>query len=120
MRRLWYVVAMRHVSLAAAATCAFVVASALVARARARAEQPIYDAIALEVAVGETVTRSVGFALGLRCDDLAIARAELRAGTPEANVFSVTGVTPGATTCRVGTTPNRPTYLYEIRVVPKR
>jgi hypothetical protein len=105
---------MRHVSLAAAATCVFVVTAALVAHARA--EPAIYGTLSLEVAVGETVTRSVGFALGLRCDDLSIADIALKAGTPEANVFSVTGIKPGATTCRVGTTPNRPTYLYEIRV----
>lgn len=108
---------MRHVSLTAAGTCAFVVVAALAANA-VRAEEPIYDAIPLEVAVGQTVSREVGFALGLRCDDLSIAEVELRTGTPQTNVFVVTGVRPGATTCRVGTTPNRPTFLYQIRVVP--
>jgi hypothetical protein len=112
---------MRHVSSTAAGTCAFVVLAALAARAvRADEPPPIYDALALEVAVGQTVSRDVGFALGLRCDDLSIADIELRAGSPQSNVFVVTGVRPGATTCRVGTTPNRPTYLYQIRVVPSR
>ena len=108
---------MRHVSFTAAGTCAFVVIAALAAHA-VRADGPIYDALPLEVEVGQTVQREVGFALGLRCDDLSIAQIELRASTPQTNVFVVTGVRPGATTCRVGTTPNRPTFLYQIRVVP--
>jgi hypothetical protein len=111
------VLVMRHVSFTAAGTCAFVVVAALAANA-VRAEEPIYDALPLEVAVGQTVQRQVGFALGLRCDDLSVAEVELRAGSPQSNVFVVTGVRPGATTCRVGTTPNRPTFLYQIRVVP--
>ena len=78
------------------------------------------DAPRLEVAVGETVERDVGIAMGLRCDDVAIVRVALREATPQSNVFAVTGVAPGTTTCRVGIVPNRPTYLFEIRVVPAR
>jgi hypothetical protein len=78
------------------------------------------DAARLEVAVGQTVERDVGIAVGLRCDDVAIARVELRTVTPDSNVFEVTGVTPGTTLCRVGTALNRPTYVFEIHVVPAR
>jgi hypothetical protein len=74
----------------------------------------------IEVAVGETVEREVGYAIGLRCDDTAVVRAELRPATPEFNVFIATGVTEGTATCRVGTSPVRPSYLFEIHVVPRR
>jgi len=78
------------------------------------------DGIRLEVAVGDTVEREVGFAMGLLCDDLAIIHADLRAGTPESNTFRVTGVAEGTTKCRVGTAPNRPGYVFEIHVIPAR
>ncbi|HET7505278.1 MAG TPA: hypothetical protein VFK02_29870 [Kofleriaceae bacterium] len=78
------------------------------------------DAVRLDVAVGETVERDVGFAIGLQCDDLTIIRADLRTTTPESNTFVVTGVAEGITRCRAGTAPNRPTYLFEIHVVPAR
>jgi hypothetical protein len=90
------------------------VVAGLVARAVAD------DAMRIDVAVGETIERDVGFAIGLQCDDLASVHAELRAGTPESNTFTVIGVAEGATRCRVGTMPNRPTYLFEIHVVPPR
>jgi hypothetical protein len=77
-------------------------------------------AMRIDVAVGETIERDVGFAMGLQCDDVAIVRVELRAGTPESNTFAVTGVTEGTTMCRVGTAPNRPTYVIEIHVVAPR
>ena len=78
------------------------------------------DALRIDVAVGETIERDVGFAMGLQCDDVAIVHVELRAGTPESNTFVVTGVAEGTTMCRVGTTPNRPTYLFELHVVAAR
>lgn len=78
------------------------------------------DAMRLDVAVGETIERDVGIAMGLLCDDVAMIRVELRTGTPEANTFAVTGVKEGVTRCRVGTTPNRPVYLFEIHVVAAR
>lgn len=76
------------------------------------------EAARIEVAVGETVERDVGIAIGLRCDDLSVARVELRTATPASNRFEVTGVSPGTTRCRVGTSLNRPSYLFEIHVVP--
>jgi hypothetical protein len=78
------------------------------------------DGMRIDVAVGETIERDVGFAIGLLCDDVAIIRVELRAGTLESNTFAVTGVKEGATMCRVGTMPNRPTYVFEIHVVAPR
>lgn len=78
------------------------------------------EAVRIDVAVGETIERDVGFAIGLLCDDVAILRADLRASTQESNTFTVTGVTQGTTRCRVGTAPNRPTYLFEIHVVAPR
>ncbi len=78
------------------------------------------DAPQIDVVVGETVERDVGFAMGLLCDDLTIARAELRAGTSESNTFVVTGLAEGTTRCRVGTSPNRPTYVFEIHVAARR
>lgn len=78
------------------------------------------DGPRLEVRVGETVEREVGIAMGLRCDDVAIAKIGLRERTAESNVLVVTGVAPGTTLCRVGLTVDRPTYVFEIRVVPAR
>ena len=78
------------------------------------------DAVRVEVAVGETIERDVGFAIGLLCDDVTIIRADLRAGTPASNRFIVTGVAEGTTLCRVGTAPDRPAYLFEIHVVAPR
>ena len=78
------------------------------------------DALRLDVAVGQTVERDVGFAIGVLCDDLAILRVELRPSTPESNRLSVTGIKEGSTLCRVGTAPERPSYVFEIHVVASR
>jgi hypothetical protein len=78
------------------------------------------EALRLDLTVGDTVTRDVGFAIGLLCDDLTIVRAELRASTPESNTFVVTGLAEGTTTCRVGTSLHRPSYVFEIHVAPPR
>jgi len=78
------------------------------------------DALRLDVAVGETVERDVGYALGMMCDDTTLIHAELRNTSPETNTFGVTGIKEGAAACRVGTSPGRPTFLFEIHVVPVR
>lgn len=78
------------------------------------------DAPRIDVAVGETVERDVGFAMGLLCDDLSILRAELRPSTPASNTFVVTGVQEGTTLCRVGTALGRPSFVFEIHVVAAR
>jgi len=77
-------------------------------------------ALRIDVAAGETIERDVGFAIGFLCDDVAIIRADLRASTPESNTFTVTGVAEGTTMCRVGTAPNRPTFVFEVHVVAPR
>jgi hypothetical protein len=101
--------------------CAVAVVVTIAAgRARAADAEPLGGAERLDVAVGETIERDVGFAIGLVCDDLTMIHADLRASTPESNTFTVTGVAEGTTLCRVGTVPNRPTYLFEIHVVAPR
>lgn len=84
----------------------------------ARADDTPPDALRIEVAVGEAVARDVGFAMGLLCDDLSIVQVDLRASTPESNTFVVTGVQEGTTLCRVGTALGRPSFVFEIHVVP--
>ena len=78
------------------------------------------DAARIDVAVGETVERDVGYALGMMCDDTTLIHAEVRNTSPETNTFVVTGIKEGAVSCRVGTLPGRPTFLFEIHVVPVR
>jgi hypothetical protein len=74
----------------------------------------------IEVRVGETAERDVGIAVGYRCDDPALVRVEMRTRSEQANAFVVTGVQAGVTQCRVGTDPYRPSFVYEIRVLPRR
>ena len=73
----------------------------------------------IELRVGETGERDVGFALGYQCDDPALVRVAMRARSEQANVFVVTGLRAGVTRCRVGTDPHRPSVVYEIRVLPR-
>jgi len=82
----------------------------------ARADEPIR----IDVAVGETLERDVGFAMGLVCDDFAVIRAELVTSISESNSFRVTGLVEGYTTCRVGTAPTRPGYVFSVHVVAAR
>ena len=100
---------MRRISLA------LLVLAATTGRAKAEEER-----VSLVVEVGQTVTREVGYAMGHLCDDETILRAEMKNGTPENNLFVVTGKKPGTTLCRAGTVQDRPTVLFEVRVVPKR
>jgi hypothetical protein len=78
------------------------------------------ERVPMVVEVGQTISREVGFAMGHLCDDETILRAEMKNGTPENNLFVVTGLKPGITLCRAGTVQERPTILFEITVVPKR
>lgn len=82
--------------------------------------EPGDGAAPLEVAIGETVARDVGFAIGLQCDDFTMIRADLRTAASGTNVFEVTGVRLGDTACRAGTTPSRTSYLFRIHVIPAR
>lgn len=78
------------------------------------------ERVPLVVEVGQTVSREVGYAMGHLCDDETILRAEMKNGTVDNNLFVVTGVKPGTTLCRAGTVQDRPTILFEVRVVPRR
>jgi hypothetical protein len=72
----------------------------------------------LEVVVGETVKTDVGFAIGVRCDDLTLIDVEMK--TEETtNVFVVKGLRAGTTRCRVGTNPGAASTLFDVRVRPK-
>ncbi|HEV7557143.1 MAG TPA: hypothetical protein VGO00_16865, partial [Kofleriaceae bacterium] len=77
------------------------------------------DGTPLDVPVGETIERGVGYAIGARCDDNAIVTVDMRTkdGT---NVASFTGLKEGTTLCRVGTDVTRASYLFEVRVVPPK
>ena len=97
---------MRRISLALA------VLAAVSGRVAAEEER-----VSLVVEVGKTVSREVGFAMGHLCDDETILRAEMRNGTIDNNLFVVTGKKPGTTLCRAGTVQDRPTILFEVRVV---
>ena len=72
----------------------------------------------LVVEVGQTVEIEVGWATGHACDDLAVVAAELHAGSRATNVFAVTGRAEGVTACRVGTALGRPSFLFQVEVVP--
>lgn len=89
----------------------FVIACCLIAGV-ARAD----GGLVIAVGVGQTAERDVGIAMGLRCDDLSVARVALREHAVDSNVLVVTGVAPGTTLCRVGLAVERPSYLFEIRV----
>ena len=85
------------------------------------ADAPMPDArpTPLDVAVGETVQREAGQAIGYRCDDPALVKIEL-VTVADRNVAIVTGLKAGTTQCRVGTDPHRPSTLYDVRVLPRR
>lgn len=70
----------------------------------------------LEVAVGKTAEVEVGYAIGFRCDDLTIVEPGMKNRSQTTNVFVVKGLRAGTTLCRVGTDPQRPTMLFEVRV----
>lgn len=78
------------------------------------------DRVAIKMRVGETVATEVGYAMGHLCDDERIVRGEMRNKNADTNEFVVTGLAVGTTLCRAGTVTveNRPTYLFEIIVVP--
>ncbi|HEY5935559.1 MAG TPA: hypothetical protein VIU61_13005 [Kofleriaceae bacterium] len=75
----------------------------------------------LDVAVGKTIEREVGIAIGYRCDEpTAIIAVEMRQKSEYANVAIITGKKAGTTTCRFGVDPMSYSVVYEIRVVPAR
>lgn len=70
----------------------------------------------LEVELGKTVEVEVGYAIGFRCDDLTIVDPAMKNVSETTNLFVVKGLRAGTTLCRVGTDPQRPTMLFEVRV----
>ena len=114
---------LRVAAIVAAAWCLASAAAATVVRAQVDVDPGAPAAPAasprIELRVGETVERDVGFALGYRCDDPALIRAEVRAKSEQVNAFVVTGLGAGVTRCRVGTDPHRPSVVYEIRVLQR-
>jgi hypothetical protein len=70
------------------------------------------------VEVGQTIEREVGIAIGVMCDE-DVVTAEMKTKNPELNVVVFEGKREGKTLCRVGTDPNRASYVYEITVTKK-
>ena len=77
------------------------------------------DGTPIDVPVGATIERGVGFAIGARCDDNSIVTVDMHTKN-DTNVASFTGIKEGTTLCRVGTDVTRATYLFEVRVVPAK
>ena len=74
------------------------------------------DANRVEVVVGKTVEKNVGYARGgWFCDDPTLLTAEL-VTRDDTNYWIATGVKPGTTTCRVGVDPHRPAVVFVVRV----
>jgi hypothetical protein len=72
----------------------------------------------LSVKVGETRSIDVGMAIGLVCDDLSIAKIELKAGNNTSNRLVVTGLKLGSTLCRVGNDGQGKKTMVQITVTP--
>jgi hypothetical protein len=85
------------------------------APSRAVADDDAPETITVEV--GKTVSREVGYAMGHLCDDETIVHAEMQNGTPDNNLFVVTGLKAGTTMCRAGTVQNRPQILFQVTVI---
>ncbi|MEJ7602865.1 MAG: hypothetical protein WKG01_33565 [Kofleriaceae bacterium] len=91
------------------------IAATLVASQVARADVP-----SLEVAVGDSIEREVGIAIGYRCDDPSLLGVAMRQKSNYVNVVTITGKQPGTTQCRFGIDPYRYSELHTIRIVPRR
>ncbi|HUJ59041.1 MAG TPA: hypothetical protein VLX92_11125, partial [Kofleriaceae bacterium] len=74
--------------------------------------------IRLDVRVGETVEREVGYARGWFCDDASLLHGDM-VTRGDRNYFVVTGVKPGVTNCRVGEAYSFH-YVFEVHVLAKR
>ena len=83
------------------------------------ASTALADGTRLDVVLGKTVERDVGIATGWFCDDPSLVVADL-VTRGDHNVWIVSGSKVGTTQCRVGTDVSRPSYVFEVHVVPKR
>ncbi len=73
--------------------------------------------IRLEVTVGKTIRKNVGYARGWMCDDPSLVTADL-VTVDDHNEWIVKGEKVGTTLCRVGTQPMTPVYyVFELHVV---
>ena len=70
------------------------------------------------IAIGQTIERDVGYAIGVMCDDTKIVTAEMKT-VKDTNILSIKGEREGTTTCRAGTDPNRVSFVFEITVVKR-
>ncbi len=74
----------------------------------------------VNLAVGESAKRDVGYARGLRCDDTTIATADIATDTArDTNVVTFTGLKVGRTQCRAGLEVARQAYVFTIDVTAK-
>jgi hypothetical protein len=94
--------------------CSIAILLSLVSGARADDDIPRVD-----VEVGKTLTKSVGYATGWLCDDTSFLKADVVTRN-DTNYWVVTGLKEGHTTCRVGTDPSRVHYIFELHVVPAK
>lgn len=70
---------------------------------------------ALSVEVGATIEQNVGNAIGWFCDDPSLIDANL-VTRGDVNYWVLTGVKPGATKCRVGTSFGRAHFVFDVTV----
>lgn len=71
------------------------------------------------IVVGQTIERAVGYAIGVACDHPDVVTAEMKTKPGDTNVLVLSGKRAGTTTCRAGTDPYRPSYVFAITVRPK-
>jgi hypothetical protein len=90
------------------------------AGARSTAESIDDGVRQISVELDHTITVDVGYAVGFRCDDISIVEPSMKPKNEQANLFVVKGLKEGATLCRVGTQPGRPTMLLQVKVVPAK
>lgn len=97
------------------------IAIVVVALAGSALAQPIRT---LEVEVDATVEVEVGTLIGFLCDHPKLVEARMKTKRDprgvEVNVFSVKGLAPGKTQCRVGSEALGASRLFEVVVREKR
>jgi hypothetical protein len=73
--------------------------------------------IRLDVELGKTIEKDVGYSRGWMCDDPSLINADL-VTRDDRNVWIVTGAKLGHTLCRVGTDLSVPRYyVFDLHVV---
>jgi hypothetical protein len=77
------------------------------------------DGKRVDVELAKTIEIKVDYARGWLCDDASLVKADV-VTRDDVNFWVVTGAKLGATTCRVGTDPSLPSYVFDVHVVPAR